>query len=40
MPPFGPIERRELIRYLRKLGFEGPYAGGRHEYVDLQAAPL
>ena len=27
------IRRRELIRNLRKLGFEGPYAGGRHEYL-------
>jgi len=25
--------RRDLIRNLRKLGFEGPYAGGRHEYM-------
>ena len=33
MPPFGPIKRRELIRNLRELGFEGPYAGGRHEYM-------
>jgi predicted RNA binding protein YcfA (HicA-like mRNA interferase family) len=33
MPSFGPIRRRDLIRYLRKLGFEGPYAGGRHEYM-------
>ena len=32
MPPIGPIKRRELIRNLRKLGFEGPYTGGRHEY--------
>ena len=33
MPPFGPIKRRDLIRNLRKLGFEGTYAGGRHEYM-------
>ena len=33
MPPFGPIKRRGLIRNLRKLGFEGPYTGGRHEYM-------
>ena len=33
MPPFGPIKRRVLIRSLRKLGFEGPYTGGRHEYM-------
>ena len=33
MPPFGPIKRRELIRSLRKLGFEGPYSGGRHQFM-------
>jgi predicted RNA binding protein YcfA (HicA-like mRNA interferase family) len=33
MPPFGPIRRRDLIRYLRRLGFEGPYSGGRHDYM-------
>lgn len=33
MPPLGPTKRRDLIRYLRELGFEGPYLGGRHEYV-------
>ena len=33
MPPFGPVKRRELIRNLRKLGFEGPYTGGQHEYM-------
>lgn len=33
MPPFGPIKRGKLIRYLRELGFEGPYAGGRHQYM-------
>jgi len=21
------------VRYLRELGFEGPYVGGRHEYM-------
>lgn len=33
MPAFGPISRRELIRYLSQLGFDGPYAGGRHEFM-------
>ena len=33
MPPFGPIHRRELIRGLKKLGFSGPYAGGKHEFM-------
>lgn len=33
MPPFEPIKRRELIRYLRKLGFEGPYSGKKHQFM-------
>jgi predicted RNA binding protein YcfA (HicA-like mRNA interferase family) len=28
-----PISRRELVRRLQSLGFEGPYAGGRHEFL-------
>jgi len=28
-----PIKRRELISKLRKLGFEGPYSGSKHEYM-------
>ena len=33
MPQFGPISRRDLVRCLRKAGFEGPYAGGRHAFM-------
>ena len=33
MPPFGSIKRADLIYYLRRLGFEGPYAGGKHQYM-------
>lgn len=33
MPRFGPIKRRELIANFRRLGFSGPYAGGRHEFM-------
>ena len=33
MPPLSPTKRRELIRKLRTFGFEGPYAGGKHEYM-------
>jgi hypothetical protein len=33
MPPLGPIKRQELIRYLRELRFEGPYEGGKHQYM-------
>jgi len=28
-----PVSRRELIARLRKLGFEGPYAGGKHHLM-------
>jgi predicted RNA binding protein YcfA (HicA-like mRNA interferase family) len=33
MPRWGPISRRELIRVLRTLGFEGPLSGGRHQFL-------
>lgn len=33
MPPFGPINRGDLIRCLRKAGFEGPYSGGKHQFM-------
>jgi hypothetical protein len=33
MPPSGPVSRRDLIRYLRRLSFEGPYPGTRHEFM-------
>ena len=28
-----PITRRELIRRFRKLGFRGPYSGGKHQFM-------
>lgn len=33
MPPWGPVSRRELIRGLRALGFEGPFSGGKHQFM-------
>jgi len=30
MPQLGPIKRRDLIRYLKDLGFDGPYSGAKH----------
>ena len=33
MPRFGPITRQDLIRYFRLLEFEGPYSGGRHQFM-------
>jgi len=34
MPPLGPITRRDLIRFLRELGFDGPYSGGKHQFMS------
>jgi predicted RNA binding protein YcfA (HicA-like mRNA interferase family) len=34
MPRFGPIKRRDFIRYMRRLGWEGPYPGSKHPYLD------
>ena len=34
MPRFGPIKRRELIACLRRPGFTGPFAGGKHEFMQ------
>ena len=28
-----PISRKQLIRKLGKLGFQGPYSGGNHQYM-------
>ncbi len=28
-----PISHKELVRKLRKLGFDGPYSGGKHLFM-------
>ena len=33
MPRFGSISRKDLIRYLRQLNFDGPYSGGKHQFM-------
>ncbi len=33
MPSFGPIKRSDLVRALRRAGFEGPYSGGKHQFM-------
>ena len=30
MPRLGTVSWRDFVQRLRELGFEGPYAGGRH----------
>ena len=33
MPPFGPVSRKDLVRYLLRLGFDGPFSGGKHQFM-------
>lgn len=33
MPHFDPIRQKDLIRYLKLLGFDGPYSGGKHPFM-------
>ena len=33
MPKLSPLEPREVIQKLRKLGYQGPYPGGRHVHM-------
>ncbi len=33
MTRLSPVSRRDLIRRRQILGFEGPYAGGNHEFM-------
>lgn len=34
MPPFGPVSRLALIRYMRACGYDGPYSGGKHQFME------
>ena len=36
MSQWRPCRRRELIRRLRKLGFDGPFSGTRHQFMVYQ----
>ena len=33
MPRLGPIKREDLIFYLRRLGFAGPFRGRKHQFM-------
>jgi hypothetical protein len=35
MAGWHPIKRREFVRRLRGLGFQGPFTGTRHEFLVL-----
>ncbi len=34
MPPFVPLKRNRLIRLLKKAGFEGPFSGTKHQFMQ------
>ncbi len=34
MPSLRPVKRTELVRRLRSLGFEGPFSGGKHQFMQ------
>lgn len=36
MPRWTPCKRRDFIRKLRQLGFDGPYSGTRHQFMIYQ----
>jgi len=33
VPTVKPLKRKELIHFLKKLGFEGPSSGGKHQFM-------
>ncbi len=33
MPRWTPCKRRDFIRRLSKLGFDGPFSGARHQFM-------
>ena len=33
MPVFGSIKRKDLVNTLKRAGFDGPHAGGKHEFM-------
>ena len=33
MPAWGAVRRRELVAGLKALGFQGPFSGGKHEFM-------
>jgi predicted RNA binding protein YcfA (HicA-like mRNA interferase family) len=40
MPNLAAIKRKDLIHYLRQLGFDGPYSGGNHEFMKKEALKI
>jgi hypothetical protein len=36
MSQWSPCKRNEFIRRLRRLGFDGPYSGSKHQFLVLE----
>ncbi|MDQ3633618.1 MAG: type II toxin-antitoxin system HicA family toxin [Acidobacteriota bacterium] len=34
MPKINPIKHKDLVKNFRKLGFDGPFAGGKHPIMQ------
>jgi predicted RNA binding protein YcfA (HicA-like mRNA interferase family) len=34
VPSLSPVSRRELVRKLSRLGFDGPFPGGKHQWMS------
>jgi predicted RNA binding protein YcfA (HicA-like mRNA interferase family) len=33
MPKYGPIKQKDLVNFLKKSGFNGPFSGGKHPFM-------
>jgi predicted RNA binding protein YcfA (HicA-like mRNA interferase family) len=33
MPKFGPVKHKDLIYFLKKFNYSGPFSGGRHLFM-------
>ena len=40
MPKLGPIKRHDLVFFLKKFGFAGPFSGGKHQFMIKQTIRL
>ena len=34
MPRIGPTKHRDLVRYFKELGFDGPFPGAKHQSMQ------
>ncbi len=40
MPRLGPTKRKQLIKFLRDKGFDGPYGAANHSFMKLEALKI